>query len=503
MAKTRIAYFCQSCGFESAKWLGKCPSCQQWNTFVEEIIDKGNSAASVPTWKVTSNTQQRANKPVEVADITFTEEHRMQTPDKEFNRVLGGGIVAGSLVLIGGEPGIGKSTLMLQLALNMPNLKVLYVSGEESERQIKMRAERLVPEAVNPQSKNLSSKLETLNHKSGALNSNSEIEHPKSEINKGCFILTETSTQNIFKQIEALEPDLVVIDSIQTLHSSHIESTPGSVSQVRECTAEMLRFAKETSTPVFLIGHITKDGMIAGPKILEHMVDTVLQFEGDRHHVYRILRTVKNRFGSASELGIYEMLGEGLREVSNPSEILLSQRDEPLSGITISATLEGMRPMLIETQALVSTSAYGTPQRTATGFDTKRMSMLLAVLEKRCGFRLGAKDVFLNITGGIRVEDPAIDLGLAAAIISSHEDIPIPFKTCFAGEIGLSGEIRAVNRVEQRIAEAQKLGFNQIFISKYNLPSGGQDKKRMDLSRYDIEVKIVSSIEEVFGLLFG
>ncbi|MBB6129815.1 DNA repair protein RadA [Mucilaginibacter lappiensis] len=485
MAKTKIAYFCQSCGFESAKWLGKCPSCQQWNTFVEEIIDKGNTA-SVPTWKVTSNTQQRANKPVQVADITFSEEHRMQTPDKEFNRVLGGGIVAGSLVLIGGEPGIGKSTLMLQLALNMPNLKVLYVSGEESERQIKMRAERLAPLPLE-----------------GGVISAGHNETPPSGGRGACYVLCETSTQNIFKQIEALEPDLVVIDSIQTLHSSHIESTPGSVSQVRECTAEMLRFAKETSTPVFLIGHITKDGMIAGPKILEHMVDTVLQFEGDRHHVYRILRTVKNRFGSASELGIYEMLGEGLREVSNPSEILLSQRDEPLSGITISATLEGMRPMLIETQALVSTSAYGTPQRTATGFDTKRMSMLLAVLEKRCGFRLGAKDVFLNITGGIRVEDPAIDLGLAAAIISSHEDMPIPFKTCFAGELGLSGEIRAVNRVEQRIAEAQKLGFNQIFISKYNLPSAGQDKKRMDLSRYDIEIKIVSSIEEVFSLLFG
>lgn len=490
MAKSKIAYFCQSCGFESAKWLGKCPSCQQWNTFVEEIIDKGNNTA-VPTWKVTSNTQQRANKPVQVADITFSEEHRMLTPDKEFNRVLGGGIVAGSLVLIGGEPGIGKSTLMLQLALNMPKIKVLYVSGEESERQIKMRAERLeVPRPAEGGTKNNS-----------AIIANSET--PPLGGGGGCYILCETSTQNIFKQIEALEPDLVVIDSIQTLHSSHIESTPGSVSQVRECTAEMLRFAKETSTPVFLIGHITKDGMIAGPKILEHMVDTVLQFEGDRHHVYRILRTVKNRFGSASELGIYEMLGEGLREVSNPSEILLSQRDEPLSGITISTTLEGMRPMLIETQALVSTSAYGTPQRTATGFDTKRMSMLLAVLEKRCGFRLGAKDVFLNITGGIRVEDPAIDLGLAAAIISSHEDMPVPFKTCFAGEIGLSGEIRAVNRVEQRIAEAQKLGFNQIFISKYNLPSGGQDKKRMDLSRYDIDIKIVSSIEEVFGLLFG
>jgi DNA repair protein RadA/Sms len=480
MAKSKIAYFCQSCGFESAKWLGKCPSCQQWNTFVEEILEK--TSATVPNWKASPGNSQRANKPVEVADITFKEEHRLLTPDKEFNRVLGGGIVAGSLVLIGGEPGIGKSTLMLQLALNMPNIKVLYVSGEESDHQIKMRAERLTNESQEARIKNQES---------------------KTDLGKGCFILTETSTQNIFKQIEELQPDLVVIDSIQTLHSSHIESTPGSVSQVRECTAELLRFAKETSTPVFLIGHITKDGMIAGPKILEHMVDTVLQFEGDRHHVYRILRTIKNRFGSASELGIYEMLGEGLREVSNPSEILLSQRDEPLSGITISATLEGMRPMLIETQALVSTSAYGTPQRTATGFDTKRMSMLLAVLEKRCGFRLGAKDVFLNITGGIRVEDPAIDLGLAAAIISSHEDIPIPAKTCFAGEIGLSGEIRAVNRVEQRIAEAQKLGFEQIFISKYNMPSASKDKKRLDLSRYTIDVKPVGRIEEVFGLLFG
>jgi DNA repair protein RadA/Sms len=472
MAKSKIAYFCQSCGFEAAKWLGKCPSCSQWNTFVEEVLEKDNKA--VPNWKTASTTLQRANKPVQVADITFSEEHRLLTPDNEFNRVLGGGIVAGSLVLIGGEPGIGKSTLMLQLALNMPGLKVLYVSGEESERQIKMRAERLAPQPS----------------KGGAFG-------------EGCFILTETSTQNIFKQIEELEPDLVVVDSIQTLHSAHIESTPGSVSQVRECTAELLRFAKESSTPVFLIGHITKDGMIAGPKILEHMVDTVLQFEGDRHHVYRILRTVKNRFGSASELGIYEMLGEGLREVSNPSEILLSQRDEPLSGITISTTLEGMRPMMIETQALVSPSPYGTPQRTATGFDTRRMSMLLAVLEKRCGFNLGAKDVFLNITGGIRVEDPAIDLGLAAAIISSHEDIPVPFKTCFAGEIGLSGEIRAVNRVEQRIAEAQKLGFEQIFISKYNLPAGGHDKKGIDLSRYNIDIKIVSRIEEVFRLLFG
>ncbi|NCD69652.1 DNA repair protein RadA [Mucilaginibacter agri] len=488
MAKVKTSYFCQSCGYESAKWLGKCPSCQQWNTFVEEIIEKPN--ASIPDWKNTgSTTQQRANKAIAVHDITVHEEQRYVTPDAEFNRVLGGGIVAGSLILIGGEPGIGKSTLMLQLALNMPKLKVLYVSGEESEKQIKMRAERLSP--LPPK---------------GGVNLQNETSTPPLGGGgaSGCFILTETSTQNIFKQIEQLEPELVVIDSIQTLYSSHIESTPGSVSQVRECTAELLRFAKESGTPVILIGHITKDGMIAGPKILEHMVDTVLQFEGDRHHVYRILRAVKNRFGSASELGIYEMLGVGLREVSNPSEILLSQRDEPLSGITISATLEGMRPMLIETQALVSTSPYGTPQRSATGFDTRRMNMLLAVLEKRCGFRLGAKDVFLNITGGIRVEDPAIDLGLAAAIISSHEDMPIPFKTCFAGELGLSGEIRAVNRVEQRIAEAQKLGFEKIFISKYNLPNAKQDKhQRIDLSRYTIEIIPVASIEEVFSLLFG
>jgi DNA repair protein RadA/Sms len=488
LAKTKTSYFCQSCGYEAAKWLGKCPACQQWNTFVEEIIEKPN--ASVPDWKNTgSTTQQRANKAIAVHDITVHEEQRYVTPDGEFNRVLGGGIVAGSLILIGGEPGIGKSTLMLQLALNMPNLKVLYVSGEESEKQIKMRAERLTPAPLPP--------------KGGAEVGSASLTPPLGG-RGACFILTETSTQNIFKQIEQLEPQLVVIDSIQTLHSSHIESTPGSVSQVRECTAELLRFAKESGTPVILIGHITKDGMIAGPKILEHMVDTVLQFEGDRHHVYRILRAVKNRFGSASELGIYEMLGVGLREVSNPSEILLSQRDEPLSGITISATLEGLRPMLIETQALVSTSPYGTPQRSATGFDTRRMNMLLAVLEKRCGFRLGAKDVFLNITGGIRVEDPAIDLGLAAAIISSHEDMPIPFKTCFAGELGLSGEIRAVNRVEQRIAEAQKLGFERIFISKYNLPSAKQDKhQRIDLSRYTIEIIPVASIEEVFSLLFG
>lgn len=459
MAKTKSAYFCQSCGYQSAKWMGKCPACGEWNTFVEEVIEKPNT--SIPDWKGESTSLTRSNKPVAIKDIVFTEENRLVTPDKELNRVLGGGVVGGSLVLIGGEPGIGKSTLMLQIAMNLPGLKVLYVSGEESEQQIKMRAERLTE-----------------------------------SLKADCYILTETSTQNIFKQIEILEPNMVIIDSIQTLYSAHIESTPGSVSQVRECTAELLRFAKETSTPVFLIGHITKDGMIAGPKILEHMVDTVLQFEGDRHHVYRILRTIKNRFGSASELGIYEMQGNGLREVSNPSEILLSQREEPLSGITISAMLEGLRPMLIETQALVSTAAYGTPQRSATGFDTRRMNMLLAVLEKRCGFRLSTKDVFLNIAGGLRVEDPGIDLAVIVAVISSHEDMPVSSKTCFAAEVGLSGEIRAVNRIEQRIAEAEKLGFDTIFISKYN-------KKGLDINRYKIEIKTVSKVEEVFSSLFG
>lgn len=475
MAKTRTAYFCQSCGHESAKWLGKCPSCSQWNTFVEEIIEKGN--ISVADWKSGSTSTQRSNKPAALHDIIYSEENRLITPDGELNRVLGGGIVSGSIVLIGGEPGIGKSTLMLQVALNLPGLKVLYISGEESEQQIKMRAERLINVPAKDGRK-IPGVADT-------------------------YILTETSTQNIFKQIEILEPDLVVVDSIQTLHSAHIESTPGSVSQVRECTAELLRFAKESGTPVFLIGHITKDGMIAGPKILEHMVDTVLQFEGDRHHVYRILRAVKNRFGPASELGIYEMLGSGLREVSNPSEILLSQRDEPLSGITISVILEGLRPMLIETQALVSVSAYGTPQRSATGFDTKRMNMLLAVLEKRCGFKLSTQDVFLNIAGGLRVEDPAIDLAVIVAIISSHEDMPVDSKVCFAAEVGLSGEIRAVNRIEQRIAEAEKLGFEKIYISKYNLPAGKRVQDDENWEKYKIEINTVAKVEEVFSQLFG
>jgi len=459
MAKSKTTYFCQNCGYESAKWLGKCPSCSQWNTFVEELVEKAGN--KVPDWRSGNSVARKANKAAVIHEIVYQEEQRIKTPDKELNRVLGGGIVAGSLVLIGGEPGIGKSTLMLQLALTMPGVKTLYVSGEESEQQLKMRAERLMQSAK-----------------------------------ANCYILTETSTQNIFKQIESVEPDLVIIDSIQTLHSSQIDSTPGSVSQVRECTAELLRFAKESSTPVFIVGHITKDGAIAGPKVLEHMVDTVLQFEGDRHHMYRILRAVKNRFGSSSELGIYEMHGTGLREVSNPSEILLSQRESPLSGITIAAMLEGVRPMLIEVQALVSNSAYGTPQRSSTGFDTKRMNMLLAVLEKRFGFRLSAQDVFLNIAGGLRVEDPAIDLAVINAIISSQQDIALSNNIAFAGEVGLSGEIRAVNRVEQRIAEAEKLGFEQIFISKYN-------SKGLDISKYNIKITWVAKVEEVFGALFG
>lgn len=457
MAKTKTTYFCQSCGAQSARWIGKCPACNEWNTYVEEIVSRAEEAR-VPG--IVSTSMQRAAKPLLVTEISLTEQNRLPVYDKELARVLGGGLVPGSLILFGGEPGIGKSTLMLQVALNMKNMKVLYISGEESEQQIRMRAERI---GMN---------------------------------NPGCYILTETATQNIFKQIEMLEPDLLIVDSIQTLHSAHIESSPGSVSQIRECTAELLRYAKESGTAVFLIGHITKDGSLAGPKVLEHMVDTVLQFEGDRNHVYRLLRTAKNRFGSTNELGIYEMQGSGLREVSNPSEILITAREELVSGVAIAATMEGMRPMLIETQALVSSAAYGTPQRSSTGFDLRRLSMLLAVLEKRCGFRLGVKDVFLNIAGGIKVEDPGMDLALVCAVLSSNEDMPISPKVCFAGEVGLSGEIRPVNRIDQRISEAEKLGFEHIFISRYN-------KKGLDLKSYRIKVTLVGKIEEVFQLLFG
>ncbi len=457
MAKTRTTFFCQNCGAQSGKWIGKCPSCNEWNTYVEEVVTKGDEDR---TPGIASTTSQRAAKPLLISEINLSEHHRIPVYDKELSRVLGGGLVPGSLILFGGEPGIGKSTLMLQVALNLKNLKVLYVSGEESEQQIRMRAERI------------------------GLN------------NPNCYILTETSTQNIFKQIEILQPNFLIVDSIQTLHSAHIESSPGSVSQIRECTSELMRYAKESSTAVFLIGHITKDGSLAGPKVLEHMVDTVLQFEGDRNHVYRLLRTTKNRFGSTNELGIYEMQGSGLREVSNPSEILITAREELVSGVAIAATMEGLRPMLIETQALVSTAAYGTPQRSSTGFDLRRLAMLLAVLEKRCGFRLGIKDVFLNIAGGIKVEDPGIDLALVCAVLSSNEDMPISPKTCFAGEVGLSGEIRPVNRIDQRISEAEKLGFEHIFISKYN-------KKGLDLKTYNIKITLVGKIEEVFNLLFG
>lgn len=456
MAKTKSTYYCQSCGYNSPKWLGKCPSCNQWNTLVEELLQKEEPTKG--SWKSSTSTKVAA-KPRRIDEINYEQQARLVTKDKELNRVLGGGIVAGSLVLIGGEPGIGKSTLMLQIALSLEGLKVLYVSGEESEQQIKMRAERL--------------------------------EQKGSE----CYLLTETSTQNIFKQIEALEPDIVVIDSIQTLHSSFIESSAGSISQVRECTAELMKFAKETATPVFLIGHITKEGTLAGPKVLEHMVDTVLQFEGDRHLVYRILRTTKNRFGSTSELGIYEMIGSGLREVSNPSEILISQREETLSGVSIGATLEGNRPLLIEVQSLVSPATYGTPQRSSTGFDAKRLNMLLAVLEKRGGFRLGSQDVFLNIAGGLRVEDPAIDLAVCCSVASSYEDAPISSKVCFAAEVGLGGEIRATTKIENRIIEAEKLGFQTIYISKYNL-------KGLNLNNYQIQVKAFSKLDEVFRNIF-
>lgn len=461
MAKTKTAFFCQECGYESAKWLGKCPSCQQWNTFVEEFQQKA-VASAVPSWRQDTMAPGKQSQAAILHEIVYQEEDRIQTQDPELNRVLGGGIVKGSLVLIGGEPGIGKSTLMLQIALNMPDIRVLYVSGEESEQQIKMRAERLVQSSL-----------------------------------ANCYILAETDMQHIFKQIGEIRPDLLIIDSIQTLYSQRVESAPGSVSQVRECTASLLRFAKESATPVFIVGHITKDGAIAGPKVLEHMVDTVLQFEGDRHHTYRILRAVKNRFGSAAELGIYEMQGTGLREVSNPSEILLSQREEQMSGIAVAAMLEGARPMLIEVQALVGNSAYGTPQRSSTGFDGRRLNMLLAVLEKRFGFRLSMQDVFLNIAGGLRVEDPAIDLAVLMAVISSQQDISIPSEVVFAAEVGLSGEIRAVNRIEQRISEAEKLGFKTIYISKYNTKGISTEKDRQ------IRIKAVASVEEIFSEIFG
>ncbi|HEX7754794.1 MAG TPA: DNA repair protein RadA [Niabella sp.] len=461
MAKVKKSFFCQNCGYESVKWLGQCPSCGQWNTFVEEVVDKGTDKTN---WDQYTATAKRANKVIALHEIEGGEEKRIITQDAELNRVLGGGIVNGSLILIAGEPGIGKSTLFLQCGLYFKNRSVLYISGEESEQQIKMRADRLV--------------------------SNETV-----KVNDQFFLLTETATQTIFQEIKKLKPQVVIVDSIQTLQSPVIDASPGSISQIKECAAEFLRYAKETGTPVFLIGHITKEGGIAGPKILEHMVDVVLQFEGDRHYAYRILRTLKNRFGSTSELGIYEMTDAGMRGVMNPSEILITQKEEQLSGIAIAATIEGVRPLLIEIQSLVTQSVYGTPQRTVSGFDLRRLQLLLAVLEKRGGFHFGVKDVFLNIAGGIKVEDPSIDLAVLCSLLSSYEDIPLSQTVCFAGEVGLSGEIRAVNRIDQRIAEAEKLGFEKIIVSKYN-------QSLKNTSRFHIEVIRMSRVEEVYQYLF-
>ena len=452
MAKLKTTFFCQSCGAQFAKWQGQCSSCKSWNTIAEELVQK----PSKNDWKLgLKKTSDRVSTPLKISEIDTAKTVRMDTADNELNRVLGGGIVPGSLTLLGGEPGIGKSTLMLQVSLKLP-YKTLYVSGEESQKQIKLRAERIQP------------------------------------LSDTCYILTETKTQYIFKQIEAIQPDVVVIDSIQTLQSDFLEASAGSVSQIKECTSELIKFAKETAIPVILIGHITKDGSIAGPKILEHMVDTVLQFEGDRNHVFRILRAHKNRFGSTHELGIYEMLGTGLREVTNPSEILISKKDGALSGNAIAVTLEGVRPLMIEVQALVSTAVYGTPQRSATGFNAKRLNMLLAVLEKRAGFRLGAKDVFLNITGGINVDDPAIDLAVVASILSSNNDEALAKNYCFAGEVGLSGEIRPVQRVDQRIIEAEKLGFEIIFVSKHN---------KISLKATTIKIQLLTKIEDLVEVI--
>ena len=452
MSKIKTSFFCQSCGSQHTKWQGQCNACKQWNTLTEEVVEK----VGKKNWKTDTKTP-RTSTPTKVNEILTTAESRIDTRDIELNRVLGGGIVPGALMLLGGEPGIGKSTLLLQIAM-LVNCKVLYVSGEESQKQIKLRADRV--------------------------NSASEE----------CFVLSETRTQNIFTQIEKLAPELIIIDSVQTLHTDYIDSSPGSVSQIKECTAEFIRFAKETQIPVFLVGHITKDGQIAGPKILEHMVDVVLQFEGDRNHMYRILRTQKNRFGATSEIGIYEMQSKGLRPVVNPSELLISEKDQNLSGHAIAATIEGIRPLMIEVQALVSSAVYGTPQRTSTGFNTKRLNMLLAVLEKRAGFALGAKDVFINITGGISIEDPAIDLAVISAILSSHHDIEISQNYCFAAEVGLSGEIRPIPKAEQRIQEASKLGFDTIIISKFT---------KISDTNQTIKIVRLGKIEELITYLFG
>jgi DNA repair protein RadA/Sms len=451
-AKVRSQFVCQNCGAAHAQWLGQCGTCKEWNTLVEEVRDRVKERGPLASFR------QPEQRPVAIEDISAESGPRASLGDRELDRVLGGGVVPGSLILLGGDPGIGKSTLLLQTALNVPKLRTLYVSGEESAQQVRMRAERLKPGAT------------------------------------GCHVLTETNTQNILRHVEELKPGLVVIDSIQTLHTAVLDASPGSVGQVRECTSELMRFAKAKGVPMVLIGHITKDGAIAGPKVLEHMVDCVLQFEGDRDHAFRLLRPLKNRFGSTNELGIYEMRGSGLAVVEDPSQVLLGERGERPSGVCVAATLEGMRPLLIEVQALVSSAVYGTPQRSATGFDLRRLNMLLAVMEKRCGFRLGQKDVFLNLAGGFRVEEPAIDLAVVCAVLGSNADIPVPMDSCFAGEVGLTGEVRPVTRTEQRIAEAAKLGFSRIFI-----PRGTKGLP----AKPGIEVIQVGRVDEVLGQLFG
>ena len=457
MAKTRTVYVCQNCGVDSPKWIGKCPSCGEWNTYVEEIIHKETGPANNLSIAGFETSKQ---KPVLISDVESQLEERIDTSSNELNRVLGGGLVKGSLVLIGGEPGIGKSTLVLQVVLGMKGKRTLYVSGEESVNQLKLRAERLLYKDPD------------------------------------CYIVSETSLEQVFVHAQNVKPDLLIVDSIQTITTENIESSPGSVSQVRECAAALLKFCKTTNIPVLLIGHINKEGSIAGPKVLEHIVDTVLQFEGDQHYMYRILRPIKNRFGSTSELGIFEMQQSGLREVSNPSELLLSQNHEGLSGVAIASAIEGIRPFLIEVQALVSSAAYGNPQRSSTGFDYRRLNMLLAVLEKRAGFKLAQKDVFMNIAGGIRVNDPAIDLAVISAVLSSSLDIAIESQVCMAGEVGLSGEIRPINRLEQRIHEAEKLGFKKMIIPYVNL-------KSLDLKKISIELVQVRKVEEAFRILFG